>query len=68
MVHHRKVAVIALALLVSGCSTVNTRTATLCDAQITKFWFIPLTKQESCIAISGGNSDGTLIPVQTQPE
>ena len=55
----KALSIVAL-LLVVGCSTTDTRVASVCDTQMTKFWFIPLTKNETCIGASSGTSESEI--------
>ena len=63
----RALGIVILLLASVGCSTTDTRVATVCDTQMTKFWFIPLTKTEACIGASSGTSEGE-ISLPSRPE
>ena len=63
----RALGIVILLLASVGCSTTDTRVATVCDTQMTKFWFIPLTKTETCVGASSGTSEGE-ISLPSRPE
>jgi hypothetical protein len=55
-----KYAIVILALLTIGCSHTMTRVASVCETDTEKFWFVTLSKTETCVGVVAGKTEREL--------
>jgi hypothetical protein len=52
--------ILAFMIITSGCSNNRTRVASVCETDTEKFWFVTLSKTETCVGVVAGKTEREL--------